>query len=207
MKKILFIVSILSLLLIGCEKKEILSQDNVLCTELQPSVEISSVHSLVWHPSGCGNVPSPSDSSASISLDINNDGTNDFTIYCSSWYHFVSASIPCGNYNTSMTITGTNSNNQIATNGNFDIAKLYSLGEKIESSGVWKVSSTLMRSSVTYPYGTNFEGSKYLGLKIRQEQNDYFGWLYINKDGYVITVMSYAINLTVNNSIITGQTE
>ena len=107
-----YILLLISLAIIGCSKENDLETENpiiesITYTELNPNIQITSVDSLIYHGSGCGYVPSPSDSTASISLDINNDNVVDFTLSCNSWYNFVSASGPCANYNTSIVLSGT----------------------------------------------------------------------------------------------------
>lgn len=212
-----YILILISSTIIGCSKENDLESENqvaenpiaksITYTELDPSIQITSVDSLIYHGSGCGYVPSPSDSTASISFDINNDSVVDFTLSCNSWYNFVSASGPCANYNTNIVLTGTSGENKVGIADNYNIVKRYVLNEEIDNSHQWSNTAMLMLSSATAPFATNFNDTVYLGLKINTAQGDYFGWVYIDKNGYDVTVISYALNQSVNSSINAGQTE
>jgi len=207
MRDVIIILVSLSICIFSCNKESENIPDDIMHYELNPQLELTSVDSLINHPSGCGNIPIPSDSSASLSLDINNDGTNDFSISCLSWYEFVSASGPCANYNTSITIHGTTEKNKISIQENYNTIKTLNFNDIIDNSYNWHENATLMISSAQAPFSTNFNGSVYLGLKLKQDEEEYFGWLYINKSDYLITIMSYAINQTAHNCIHAGQTE
>ena len=207
-----YIILLISSVFIGCSKENNLEPDIpiaecIIYTELDPYFRITSVDSLIPHGSGCGYIPSPSDSTASISLDINNDTVVDFILSCKSWYNFVSASGPCANYNTSIVLSGTSNENKVGISGNYNIVKQYVLNDVIDNSQQWSNTAMLMLSSVSAPFATNFNDTIYLGLKINTDQGDYFGWIYIDKNGYDITVISYAMNQTANSSIDAGQTE
>ena len=212
MKITTYILILISSTIFGCSKENDLEPENpitegIIYTELIPSIQITSVDSLIYHGSGCGYVPSPSDSSASISLDINHDNIVDFTLSCNSWYNFVSASGPCANYNTSIVLSGTSDKNKVGITENYNSVKRYVLDEEIGNSQQWSSTAMLMLSSVTAPFQTNFNDTVYLGLKINTDEGDYFGWIYMDKDGYDVTVLSYALNQSAHRSINAGQTE
>jgi hypothetical protein len=212
MKINLYILLLISSAIIGCSKENDLEPENpiaddIIYTELNPNIQITSVDSLIYHGSGCGYVPSPSDSTASVSFDIDNDNIVDFTLSCNSWYNFVSASGPCANYNTSIVLSGTSNDNKVAISGDYNIVKKYVLNDVIDNSQQWSNTAMLMLSSASAPFATNFNDTVYLCLKINTVQGDYFGWIYIDKNGYDVTVISYAFNQSVNNSIKAGQTE
>ena len=209
MKKAIMMLLLVSFFFNSCEKEneKVAPSNKILYHVLNPSIVVSSVDSLIDHPSGCGYIPSPSDSSASITIDINDDGLMDFTLTCSSWYSFVSASNPCANYNTNITLSGTSNDNKLAITGNYNVVNLFEFNDELNSSQEWSNTGILMLSSALAPFSTNFNGDKYLGLKINQDQEDLFGWIYIDKNGYEITVISYAINQTANISIKAGQIE
>ena len=97
--------------------------------------------------------------------------------------------------------------NKISIQENYNTIKTLNFNDIIDDSYNWNENATLMLSSAQAPFSTNFNGSVYLGLKIKQDEEEYFGWLYINKSDYLITVMSYAINQTAQNCIHAGQTE
>jgi hypothetical protein len=212
MKVFTFISLLILLTIIGCSKEDVLKPqipiaDCIVYTELNPNIQITSVDSVILHGSGCGFVPSPSDSAASISLDINNDSIVDFILSCNSWYNFVSASGPCANYNTSIVISGTSAENKVGISENYNIVKRFVLNEEIDNSHQWLNTATLMLASATAPFATNFNDTVYLGLKIHKDEGDYFGWIYMDKNGYDISIISYALNQSVNKFINAGQIE
>jgi len=106
-----------------------------------------------------------------------------------------------------MLISGTSNENQIAVTGNYNVVNLLGLDNTVDSNRTWTQGGTLMSSSVVAPFSYNFSGNKYIGVRIKNGQLDNFGWIYLNKTGYKITIISYAINLSGNNAISTGQIE
>jgi hypothetical protein len=207
-----FILIILLSTIVACTKKSVEKPDvpivdGIIYTELDPLIHLSSVDTLIAHGSGCGNIPSPADSITSISFDINNDDTLDFTLSCKSWYYFVSASSPCANYHTSIYLSGTAEEHKVGITEPFNSVKRYLPDEVIDASQNWSNPAMLMLSSATAPFSTNFNDTAYVGLKIHTDQGDYFGWIYFDKQGYDLTVISYAVHQTVNSPIRAGQTE
>ena len=77
MNKIFTLFSLLLLLLISCDKDNY-AEDSILFTELQPPLTVTSVDTVVYLLGPGYYAPSPEDSTATISLDINNDGIDDF---------------------------------------------------------------------------------------------------------------------------------
>lgn len=201
-------------LLVACAKDDDLEPTpaptpaaDILYTELDSTLKLTSVDTLIFHPSGCGMLPSPSDSSATRSIDVDNDGAADFTIACGTWYYFVSASGPCANYNTSMTITGASDERKISITNNYNTVARYAENDVIDNTQNWVSTATLMLSSATAPFSTNFNGTTYIGLKIGSDQGDRFAWLRLRKEGYVLTLYSHAIAASSTGQILAGQTE
>lgn len=211
MKIEISILLLISSAIIGCSKKNDSEcenpADSITYSELNPTVQITSVDSLIYHISGCGPIPSPSDSTASVSFDINNDGLDDFTLSCSSWTDFVSASQPCANYNTRILLSGTSNLNSIGIIGNYNVVKRYVSNEVIDNSQQWSNTASIMLSSASAPFSTDFNDTAYLGLKINTIQGAYFGWMYIDKNGYDVTVISHGLNQSANCPINAGQKE
>lgn len=52
---------------------------------------------------------------------------------------------------------------------------------------------------------TSSENIAYVGLKLDKNGSTYFGWLKLKTDGKSITIYSYAINTSPNQSITAGQ--
>lgn len=222
MKSIAYIVSrvvaffLLSLLIFNCNKNESYDEEeilplevNILYTQLQPNLEVTSVDTLLYVEYGGGGsyIPQPSDTTASLYLDINNDDVIDFRIRCSSNYNWVTNDDPWANYSRSISISGTSADNQIAITDDYNIAHLLDTNAVVNDSLEWVTNAMLYLYSAEAPFSTNFNGDVYLGLRMKQDQGDNFCWLFINKTQYDISVMSYAINLTLDESIHIGQVE
>ena len=95
----------------------------------------------------------------------------------------------------------------LTKNGGIAGTLVLKLNEVIDNSQQWSNTATLMLSSASAPFETSINDIVYLGLKINTDQGDYFGWIYIDQNGYDVTVISYALNQSVNNSINAGQIE
>jgi hypothetical protein len=104
-------------------------------------------------------------------------------------------------------LSGTSNENRVGISGDYNIVKQFVLNDVIDNSQQWSNAAMLMLSSASAPFATNFNDTVYLGLKINTDQGDYFGWIYIDKNGYDVKVISTAMNQTVNSSINAGQTE
>lgn len=193
------------LVLVSCKKEE--SKSGILFTQPDPFIQVTSVDALIPHGSGCGLVPSPADSTASVTLDINNDGLGDFNLSCVSWYDFVSASSPCANYNTRIILSGTSNTNQVSVSGNYDIVTRYDLAQTIDDVQDWSNSAVIMMNSATVPFSADFNGTAYLGVKVETNQGDHFGWIEVYKNFYQVEISSYAINQQAGSPIQAGQIE
>lgn len=199
MNKIVLTFGLLSVFIFSCKKD--ITSDTIIYHELDLPIKITSVDSLIQDPS-CGHILSPSYNTVSSSLDINNDGVVDFTLTCKTWHYLLSMSYPCANYNNSIIISGTSESNTVSVSQAYSTKlKSFNFNEIIGTHPNWNKDARLMYYSPQYDSYYDFNGSVYIGLKV----GDDFGWLYLNKDTYLITIMSYAINQTDNNSIRAGQ--
>lgn len=209
MRTATFTVILLSVFALSCKKDEQPpppQPDNILHTELQTYLEVTAADTAIVHPAGCGTIPFPSDSSASLSFDVNNDGVDDYTIQCDSWYNYVSSLYPCSNYNSVIQLSGTNTNNLVFYTGSHPTAKRYDSTAVINNYYAAHQNGFLLRTgSGVYPWGCDFNGDAYLGIKMIDGNDEYFGWVHLNKTDFLITLKSYALNLTPNNPINAGQ--
>ena len=83
MKKLFILLLLSTLLLLSCKKEEDNSDplpDEILYCDIEPDVVMNSINYLYEHPSGCGLVPSPADSTVEYKLDMDMDGIKDFKI-------------------------------------------------------------------------------------------------------------------------------
>lgn len=197
----------LFVILISCENNEVfepdnevLEPDNILFYDFQPDTSITSVKYFLPHPlfSGC-NVPYPSDSFAKIEFDMDGDLIDDFKLKVRHWYHWVSNSSPCANYNYEMTITALNSDYLITEDLLDSLQFVYNLFE------IWSRQIYLMVNMRDYPFTTNFSGEKYIGVKKQIDTCTYYGWILVEKSGFSLALKETAINLTENKLILAGQ--
>ena len=191
----------------GCKKNNKSLPDDIEHTELQPPLQITCVDSVVNHPSNCGMVPYPYDSTAQISLDINNDGVDDFIVKCESWYNTVSVSNPCSNHNSTIQIYSTNPDNKVfKQDAVYPIIKKLVSNEGIGSTSLWYEGGFILSEGADMNgLQTDYNGDAFIGLRMKLGNEEHFGWMHINKTDYLVIIDSYGFNHTPNNSILAGQ--
>lgn len=202
---------LLFLLLTGCFKDKVPVPPPVsypiLHQEFLPIESFSCVDTLIQHPSGCGIIVQPSDSLVTRTIDLDADGQADFEISCSSWYHFLSASYPCVNYNTSYMISAQQSGAAIATIGNYNEIKKYVESDSIRPTDQWRTSAALLLAVTQAPFVTNFNGLSYFGLKLSKANGEWFGWLKLSKDNFNLTLLATGVKLGPSSGIQAGQVQ
>ena len=177
----------------------------IIHTEYSPAVLLTCVDSVIQHPSGCGMIPVPTDSTSSIQIDMDQNGTFDFSITCSTWYQFVSASGPCANYNSSMIISGSSDSNEIALGSLYNTAKYFEFGDEIFDENSWSHISTLQLHVATAPFQTDFVDEKYVGIRMRSPVGYQYGWILLEKIGFKLYVKSSGIQTCPTKAIQAGQ--
>jgi hypothetical protein len=55
------------------------------------------------------------------------------------------------------------------------------------------------------PFITDFNGTNFFGLKIRKNNEDWYGWLKLNKDGYNLTLLASGVKQGPSTGIKAGQ--
>lgn len=183
------------------------NEDNavIIHTEYIPAVLLTCVDSMIQHPSGCGMIPVPTDSTSTIQIDMDQNGTFDFSITCSTWYQFVSASGPCANYNSSMIISGIDSSNDIAIGNLFNASKYFEYGVEIFDENSWSHFATLQLQAATAPFQTDFVGEKYIGIRMNSAKGYQYGWILLEKIGFKLYVKSSGIQSCPTKAIQAGQ--
>ncbi len=177
----------------------------IIHTEYSPAVLLTCVDSVIQHPSGCGMIPVPTDSTSSIQIDMDQNGTFDFSITCSTWYQFVSASGPCANYNSSMIISGSSDSNEIALGSLYNTAKDFEFGDEIFDENSWFHISTLQLHVATAPFQTDFADEKYVGIRMISPVGYQYGWILLEKIGFKLYVKSSGIQTCPTKAIQAGQ--
>lgn len=188
-----------------------IAPDSINYTDI---ADISLISTTVMHPSMCGVIPSPNDTTMSDSIDIDLDGIFDMKFVNTHYYNPVSASSPCVNYNCYIQVNMINIIDTIAFYNNeyWWIDNLY-LNDTIDND--------LNYNYFNYPFNNliisyhcqsgppgihNFTGEKYLGFKMFRSGKTMFGWVRIESIGYNgVIIKDFAINKTNNNPILCGQ--
>jgi hypothetical protein len=150
-------------------------------------------------------IPVPTDSTSSIQIDMDQNGTFDFSITCSTWYQFVSASGPCANYNSSIFISGSSDSNEIALGSLYNTAKDFEFGDEIFDENSWSHISTLQLHVATAPFQTDFVDEKYVGIRMRSPVGYQYGWILLEKIGFKLYVKSSGIQTCPTKAIQAGQ--
>ena len=149
------------------------------------------------------------DSTCSYQLDVDADGIMDFEFV--SQVQYVSGGTPTSStseayYGSVNCVNNYDSVISISINGPVGIKSVVSAGNVISNS-----LNYINASSIYYTYprlgslGINYTND-YIGFKIVRHNKNYFGWILFSNIANSMTIKSWAINKTANNSIIAGQT-
>jgi hypothetical protein len=142
-------------------------------------------------------------------LDVDSQAGPDFKLYSTQYPGTLGA------YSTFLGITSNNTNDGFvslptsASPGGQGMAVLSS-GNLIEA-GLRYINPSNIRiyyytpPSWSISWGTD-NTDKYIGFKIARSGKNYFGWILFSNYSFGMTVKSWAINRTANNTIDTGQT-
>lgn len=159
---------------------------------------------------------SPGTSSASMFLDIDGNGTDDFELNVKSWTDSYGSPSSPGSYNhNGAFLTGTLEKNTISgslvlSNESFTISyhpvKKFSYDQLISRKRDWfnEVSLKIDFGS-TNMYSENVY--QYAGLKFKRGWKTAYGWIKYRKSGHHIEISEYGYNLSNKNAIRAGQTE
>lgn len=135
----------------------------------------------------------------SFDLDLNKDGTDDFTVFITSGR--------CGDYGTKHWCKIT------PLNGNMTLTHAFSESDTINSTLLWssQASQALAWSGFGIGCGSGgpwySAGKKYMALKVVSGLDNFYGWMQLEiilASGF--TVYDYAINSNPGQSILAGQT-
>lgn len=181
--------------------------DDIIYQDLNSNLILHPVDSF-GSPYQCSKpIPIPRDSVETINLDVNGDGVDDFKFIYYTYYMRFSTSNPCRNHHSGVRIDGLNPETKIAGVGEYPHIKVFDLNDTIGSELTYSQSATVFMDIAASPanyYG--FEGTGYVGIKLPDSG---YGWMKVSFDGSTFTfnVMEYALNNTLNSSIMAGQVE
>ena len=148
------------------------------------------------------------DSSIYYQLDVDADGVTDFQVF--SQVSYIAYGGPT-NPNKEEYVCGVNSVNAIDgvfsthISGPCDMINIDPSGNVIDNTLYYDTNSNIY---FDYPgialYGSD-NTDKYIGFKIQRHSKYYYGWILFSNVQNKMTLKSWALNKTANNSIIAGQ--
>lgn len=201
----------------ACKKENENSEDTtfpansnaIIYKDFQPDLIIHSVDTFYynWDPESCGDTPFPSDSSASLSISVDGDTTNDFSFFTN---HYIDngsgGSIHCVHAVYSIGIAGIHPGDSISLyHTNLNIPANYDtvVNTIIYQSGIWAQNAFLSLQShgITIAPYASFSDT-YIGIKT----NIKFGWIHISPSALNgILINECAINAVLFQPIHAGQ--
>jgi hypothetical protein len=216
-KASILFATICLLVLCDCKKKNKCSAnadlpDSIVYTKLIPDTTVSSVrNNLGWME-----WPPEKDSSASIFLDVDHNGTMDIQIFAYVYYHFISASSPQANYDFGLSFGMVRDQDDVAVSqpcdhcGNSPVCAFkegsaisdnyrYFKGGIVYNSGAPEYDFCYCNALSSDTVGT------YYGFRIYDGGCYKYGWILLYGGGSALTVEAYAINETKGKSILAGQ--
>jgi hypothetical protein len=221
MKKSFFFL-LTTFLLLSCgpeiQKCPIDNPDNIIYTNLEPDIYITSIDSMadtIYWGDHC-EYPYPMTSTRFEDIDLNGDSIDDYRISVEH-LHSTADTVPgywCGAFNKYIRITGLNIDNEIAyrdyTTGFYPYtrANYYDASIPITSFGnyKWKNTVSVFLRIFNTPIIDDDLGIIYVGIRMKSGNDARYGWIeFDNPGGYAITVKSFGLNNTPNNCINAGQ--
>ncbi len=195
---------------LSCRKSH-LEVDDIYYYNIIPDTTITSVSS--YYP--FSGIPNPNDSTASIQIDLDNDGINDITLSVSHYYQWQSASNPLSNYFYQSGLNMINSIDSIATLNYYDtqfgvnltVLNFLHINDAINSNLRYHTSATIKSIVFWGPSYNGPYGDSYVGFKIKRNGNYHYGWILISRSGSNLTIKEFALNRTPNRKILAGQTQ
>ncbi|MBK9329741.1 MAG: hypothetical protein IPM95_10615 [Sphingobacteriales bacterium] len=184
------------------------------------SVKISVILFLLAGSMACSKVtvtnnPDIDDRTVSISLDssgnannelidLDDDGTDDFNIF---------SVLPSLNKNNSdvgingLTFYEFSTEAQSPVSNNI---KSFAEGASVNSaSGTWSTLASFyfnLNGIAGYPVGINEQGDKFIGFRVNDGGDFYYGWMKVNvTGGHKLTIKEYAVQKIADTAILAGE--
>jgi hypothetical protein len=195
----------------ACKKNDIESRmldrtNSVIFSDLIPDSTITSIREMQTHG------PVPSDSSASLLVDLDQDNLMDFRIFVSTIYEWVSASNPEANYTYVAGIGALRSTDSVAVAGYFgpcEIAHPFALDSVIFDNTVYaSLAMSYSVGTLTWPCSAyNLQADTYYGVKLISNGGYKFGWILTSYSSFdhTLTIKEFALNGSINRPVKAGQ--
>lgn len=215
MKQLFFLIAVLALVTFSCKPDGPNRTDEIVFQDFVPDLEVQTVNSISTYIGGAGcsaDVPSPVDSTATLELDLDEDGKADFAIAVKHWKD--NPTNYCGHcpwYVYEVEIKGLESRNLIAYNSATDrtsaliLDSLFVINENFywdQEVGIYTHGGCATSSKV--PEFTIASNSGYIALRIGKS----YGYIRIAATGiHGVKVLEQGFNETRRNNILAGQRE
>jgi hypothetical protein len=202
MKQKFLLIGLLGILTFSCEKDNQKPKDEIIFKDLSPDIEIQTVrfYTPVSDPiANCDAIPTPTDSSSSFDLDLNNDQIMDFRILVGQfeekrWRNPEG----CRNFFYRNSIVGLSENNFVSINNDW-VPQKYNFSDTIS----YNISNTYP-PLISWHLNARLDifNGEYIGIKI----NNSIGYIHVNQlPNRGIKIMDFGFNKTEYNDIICGQ--
>lgn len=137
-------------------------------------------------------------------VDLDENGTNDFNIF---------SSLPSLNINNADVGINGLSDYEFVTEVQSPVSnkiKTYAKDASINSaSGTWSTLATFyinLTGISGYPVGINEQGDKFIGFRINDGGEFYYGWMKVNvTGGHKLTIKEYAVHKLADTAILAGE--
>ncbi len=208
MKQKILLFTLLGLFTFSCEKNNTEPQkDEIVYKDINPDMEIQTVrfYTLQDHSICTANIPTPTDSSVTYDMDLDNDQISDFRINVAHSKYTEGYCGHCDRFTYNISIEGLSSKDSIANSSvQYWTPRIFSESDTINMKNTWlSRAEILLLEGCSLPFQTDFTIG-YIGVKI----NKSFGYIKIEKmSNNGIRIMESGFNKTENNMIICGQKE
>lgn len=206
--KLGFISILLGLIFFSCKKdsnSNVPKVFDIATLTIDSNRIVTSIDTIIAHPSGCGMIPSPSDSLDVDSLDLDLNVGIDAYVSAKSWYQFVSASYPCANYCHSLIFGSVQNKVEFTKSGMYNQVGLINENETIDSTKEWMGSITLSLYVPNAHFSCGYQGINYVGFRVLKNSGYQYGWLKVKATNYGVSIVSGALNQTVDMGIPAGK--
>ncbi len=192
----------------ACRKKDCFrgTDDAFSHTVYAPSLEVTHVQHIALHPSGCGSVPFPSDSTGILPIDLDGDGRDDIQIVMRGVFNLVSNSNPCVNYGSRYSIEALEDDWKIAALAEYDALATFDEGQNISIHGLWNARANIQIVDPLPGPHISFTGETYVGVRNKSDGHcARYGWLRLEQLDYTIIVHEIGFQSSGQGEVKAGQ--
>jgi hypothetical protein len=205
MKTKAFAFLIIAVLASSCDDEQPQPQpDSIYYHIVDPEITITTVDHYVYQNGD--SIAMPIDTNATLSIDIDNDGIDDFSFnaFAFDYYEFGSGGGLVYCHGTNMAVL--NAGDSIVNENPDFMSAAVPLDMPIGDNSVLTTGVGIQGVGQNITFGFP-SGTSYYGFKLTRNGSTHFGWIMIEHTECFATIKSWAYNLTPDNDIYAGQTE